>query len=131
MSKFPVLNSFTARPLIFIVDDDPIYHKIFSYNFKKENYNNVMIFSSGSECLKHLDKNPDVIILDYEMKGIDGIETLKRIKEYNPDIKVIMCSSQEDMEVAITSIKLGAVNYVRKNEFAYNKLRFLMKKLLN
>jgi len=90
-----------------------------------------MIFSSGSKCLKHLDKNPDVIILDYEMKGIDGIETLKRIKEYNPDIKVIMCSSQEDMEVAITSIKLGAVNYVRKNEFAYNKLRFLMKKLLN
>lgn len=90
-----------------------------------------MIFTNGNDCINNLDKNPDIVILDYEMKGIDGIETLKRIKEYNSHIKVIMCSNQEDINIAIRSVKLGAVNYVRKNELAYNKIKIIMKKLLN
>jgi len=65
------------------------------------------------------------------MKGINGIETLKKIKEYNPTIKVIMCSGHDDLEVAVKSIKLGAINYIRKNEFTYNKIKFMMQKLLN
>ncbi|MBT3302120.1 MAG: response regulator [Bacteroidetes bacterium] len=119
------------RPLIFIVDDDPMYHKMISHNLKAENFDNVMTFESGEECIKNLDKKPEVIILDYEMKGINGIQTLKSIKEYNKDIKVILCSSQEDMNIVFDSLKFGAFNYVRKNEFAYNKIKFLMKNILN
>ncbi len=119
------------RPLIFIVDDDPTYHKLISHNLRAENFDNVMVFDSGEDCINNLDKKPDVIILDYEMKGINGIQTLKKIKEYNKDIKVILCSSQEEMDVVFDSLKFGASNYVRKNEFAYNKIKFLMKNILN
>ncbi|MBL6963834.1 MAG: response regulator [Bacteroidetes bacterium] len=119
------------RPLIFIVDDDPMYHKLISHNLRAENFDNVMVFDSGEDCINNLDKKPDVIILDYEMKGINGIQTLKKIKEYNKDIKVILCSSQEEMDVVFDSLKFGASNYVRKNEFAYNKIKFLMKNILN
>jgi DNA-binding NtrC family response regulator len=119
------------RPLIFIVDDDPMYHRMISHNLQAEDFDNVMVFESGEECVKNLDKKPEVIILDYEMKGINGIQTLKKIKEYNKDIKVILCSSQEDMEIVFDSLKFGASNYVRKNEFAYNKIKFLMKNILN
>jgi len=125
------LSETTYKPLIFIVDDDPLYHEVYSYNLKKENYENIMYFKSGEDCIANLDKKPDVIILDYEMKGMNGIQTLKKIKEYNNDIKVIICSGHEDFDVAIKSIKLGAVNFIRKNEFTYNKIKFMMKKILN
>lgn len=125
------MESNIHKPLIFIVDDDPLYHEVYSYNLKRENYQNIMYFKSGEECLEKLELNPDIIILDYEMKGINGLQTLQKIKEYNPDIKVIMCSGQDDLEIAVNSVKFGAINYIRKNEFTYNKIKFMMNKLLN
>lgn len=119
------------QPLIFIVDDDPMYNKLIWHNLKNQQFENILLFTSGEECLDNLDKNPDVIILDFEMKGLNGLQTLKKIKEYNKDIRVILCTSQENIEVAVKSIKFGADDYIRKNEFAYNKIKFVMKNLLN
>jgi len=125
-------NTTTKKnPLIFVVDDDPIYHKLLEYNLNSENYNNIEIYKSGEECITNIQKMPDLIILDYEMEGMNGLQTLQQIKKFNKDIKVIVFSGQENKEIADNTLKFGASNYVKKNEFAYNKIKFIIKKILN
>ena len=71
---------------------------------------------------------PDVIILDYYLDGIDknamnGIETLDKIKIYNPDIPVVMLSSQDKIDVAIECMHHRAFDYVVKSETAFMRLQ--------
>ena len=73
-------------------------------------------------------QNPDIIILDYHLNGIqknaiNGIETLDRIKKINPDIPVIMLSSQDQIEVAVNCMKHLAYDYIVKSETAFIRLQ--------
>lgn len=100
--------------LIFIVDDEPAISKLLSYwvkekwGYRLENYHN------GEDAVKKLSNNPDLILLDIMLPGIDGIQTLKLIKQYNENIPVIMLSAQGRIEVALESLKLGAFDYFPK-----------------
>jgi CheY-like chemotaxis protein len=114
-------------PLIFVVDDDPIYHKILKFNLSANEYNNVETFNSGEDCLENIDKIPDMVILDYNMNGMNGLETLKEIKKKYKDIKVIFFTANEDSNLAQESLKVGAQEFVQKNEFAYNKIKLILK----
>jgi DNA-binding NarL/FixJ family response regulator len=63
-------------------------------------------YPTGELCIANLSNNPDVVILDYQLDGIvvnamNGLETLDKVKEFNPEIPVIMLSSQDKIEVAI------------------------------
>ena len=85
-------------------------------------------FSTGELCLESLSHNPDVIILDYHLDGIDknatnGIDTLDKIKIFNPDIPVVMLSSQDKIEVAVNCIHHRAFDYVVKSETAFMHLQ--------
>ena len=85
-------------------------------------------YPTGELCLANLSHNPDVVILDYHLDGIDktainGIETLDKIKTFNPDITVIMLSSQDKIEVAIECMHHQAFDYVVKSETAFVRLR--------
>ena len=75
-----------------------------------------------------LSGNPDVIILDYRLDGIelnamDGIETLDKIKAWNPDIPVVMLSSQDKIDVAVNCMHHKAFDYVVKSETAFVRLQ--------
>jgi DNA-binding NarL/FixJ family response regulator len=75
-----------------------------------------------------LNQSPDVIILDYYLDGIErdamnGIETLDKIKAYNPDIPVIILSSQDKIDVAIDCMHHRAYDYVVKSETAFIRLQ--------
>ena len=70
---------------------------------------------SGEEALDWLKTNPiDVVILDVRMPGMDGIETLKAIKNRHPLIEVIMLTGHASMEVAIEGMERGAFDYLMK-----------------
>ena len=76
----------------------------------------------------NLSHSPDVIILDYLLDGIDknamnGIETLDKIKAYNPDIPVVILSAQDKIEVAINCMHHRAFDYVVKSETAFIRLQ--------
>jgi DNA-binding NarL/FixJ family response regulator len=78
--------------------------------------------------MNNLSHYPDVIILDYHLDGIvknamNGLETLRKIKDFNPDIPVIMLSSQDSIEVAINCMHNRAFDYVVKSETAFFRLR--------
>jgi DNA-binding NarL/FixJ family response regulator len=78
--------------------------------------------------VENLASKPDVVILDYMLNGIvenamNGMDTLDRIKEYDPNIPVVMLSSQDKIEVAINCMHHKAFDYVVKSETAFMRLQ--------
>ncbi len=125
---------------IFLVDDDALFLKSLELEFLEHNDYIVETYPTGELCVKNLENKPDVIILDYHLDGIDknamnGVQTLDKIKKYNPDIPVIMLSSQDKIEVAINCMHHKAFDYVVKSETAFMRLQkiivsiFLYKKM--
>jgi DNA-binding NarL/FixJ family response regulator len=113
---------------LFLVDDDPLFLRILELQFAEHPNYSVETFSTGELCIENLTKIPDVIILDYHLNGINknamnGIDTLKYIKNYNLDIAVIMLSSQDKIEVAINCMHYGALDYVVKTETSFIQLQ--------
>ena len=86
----------------------------------------ITTFYDGESCLKNINEQTDVVILDYNLNGKNGNEILKEIKELNPRIEVIMLSSNENVETAVEAFRLGAKNYVVKNPNSWRKLNLLI-----
>jgi DNA-binding NtrC family response regulator len=113
---------------IFLVDDDALYLKALEIEFLENGDFEIEAFATGELCLAHLSHNPDVIILDYQLDGVErdamnGIQTLDQIKEFNPDIPVIMLSAQDKIDVAINCMHHKAYDYVVKSETAFLRLQ--------
>ena len=113
---------------LFMVDDDAVFLKLLEIEFLENGYLDMETYSSGKLCLANLTNNPDVIILDYHLDGIDrdamnGLETLDHIKAFNSDIPVVMLSSQDRIDVAINCMHHKAFDYVVKSETAFLRLK--------
>lgn len=113
---------------LFLVDDDAVFLKALEIEFLHHTDFTVETFASGELCVDSLSYKPDVIILDYHLDGIDknamnGIETLDKIKAFNPDIPVVMLSSQDKIDVAISCMHHRAFDYVMKSETAFLRLQ--------
>ncbi len=113
---------------IFLVDDDAVFLKNLEIEFLEQPDLEVKAFITGELCIKNLSKNPDIIILDYHLNGIDeaainGIDTLDKIKLYNEDIAVVMLSSQDSIDVAVNCMHHKAFDYVIKSETAFLRLK--------
>ncbi len=113
---------------LFLVDDDALFLKSMEIEFMEHADFTIETFATGELCLEHLSDNPDVIILDYHLDGIDatamnGLETLDKIKAYNNDIPVVMLSSQDKIEVAINCMHHKAFDYVVKSETSFLRLQ--------
>ena len=113
---------------LFLVDDDALFLKSLEIEFHHHTDFTVETFATGELCVENLSHNPDVIILDYHLNGIDknamnGIETLDKIKALNPDIPVVMLSSQDKIDVAISCMHHRAFDYVVKSETAFIRLQ--------
>lgn len=130
----------TEKRKIFLVDDDALFLKSLEMEFLEHNDYIVETYSTGELCIKNLFNKPDVIVLDYHLDGIDksamnGLQTLDKIKIFNPDIPVVMLSSQDKIDVAINCMHHKAFDYVVKSETAFMRLQkiiisiFLYKKM--
>jgi DNA-binding NarL/FixJ family response regulator len=113
---------------LFLVDDDALFLKSLEIEFHHHTEFTVETFATGELCVENLSHNPDVIILDYHLNGVDknamnGIETLDKIKALKPDIPVVMLSSQDKIDVAISCMHHRAFDYVVKSETAFLRLQ--------
>ena len=113
---------------IFLVDDDAVFLKSLEIEFLQHGDFNIETYATGELCIEKLSHNPDVIILDYLLDGVDknamnGIETLDKIKAFNPDIPVVMLSAQDKIDVAIDCMHHLAFDYVVKSETAFIRLK--------
>jgi len=100
---------------ILVVDDEPGVRSSLKGVLEDEGFR-VITASSGEEGLKQIEKNkPDFVLLDILMpSGIDGIETLRRIKGSGSDAAVIMISGHGTIDMAVTAMELGALDFVEK-----------------
>ncbi|MDD2565204.1 MAG: response regulator [Salinivirgaceae bacterium] len=113
---------------LFLVDDDALFLKSLEIEFLQHADFIIETYPTGETCLANLSHNPDVIILDYLLDGIDksamnGIETLDKIKNIDPDIPVVVLSSQDKIDVAIDCMHHRAFDYVVKSETAFVRLQ--------
>lgn len=131
---------------IFLVDDDELYLLRLKDHLQEKLYFKARIytFTSGEECLKNLNLNPDIVVLDYYFnpsndedmynenapKMMNGLELIKKIKEQRPNIHLIMLSMETDVEVANTAIKEGAKDYIIKYEYAPIQLQYLINNIV-
>ncbi|MGP8215208.1 MAG: response regulator [Bacteroidia bacterium] len=113
---------------LFLVDDDALFLKSLEIDFLQRADFIIETFATGELCIASLSNNPDIIILDYHLDGIDktamnGLATLDKIKAFNPDIPVVMLSSQDKIDVAVNCMHHKAFDYVIKSETAFTRLR--------
>jgi len=114
--------------LIFLVDDDVLFLKSLEIEFTQNTESDIQTYVTGEQYLESIAKNPDIIILDYYLNSVDknainGLETLDRIKSINPEIPVIMLSSQDKIDVAVNCMKHQAFDYIVKSETAFLRLQ--------
>ena len=113
---------------LFLVDDDTVFLNSLKIQFLNEADFDIETYNTGELCLENLDKNPDVIILDYHLDGItknamNGLKTLDTIKKTKPEIPIIILSSQDKIEVAVECMHHKAIDYVVKSETAFFRLQ--------
>lgn len=99
---------------ILVVDDEEEFVEMLSLRLTEAGHR-VKPAYSGEECLKKLDEyEPDVVILDIKMPGIDGIDTLKQIKSKHPIVEVILLTGHGAVDTAVVGLKSGAFDYLLK-----------------
>lgn len=113
--------------LIFFVDDDKMMLNLMEYTFKCREGFEVRSFYSGEECLDHLNLHPSMIILDYylgegESAIMSGFDTLKKIREQNGAIPVVILSREKDKSLIRKFLQFGAMQYVIKDDYFINTL---------
>ena len=113
---------------LFLVDDDAVYLKLMEIEFRQHADFDIETYPTGELCIQNLSHNPDVIILDYYLDGVNkdamnGLETLDKIKAVDSNIPVVMLSSQDKIDIAISCMHHGAFDYVVKSETAFVRLQ--------
>jgi DNA-binding NtrC family response regulator len=116
---------------IFIIEDNEMHSMMMDYMLSKDNSLNIFRFKTGEECIKKLNLNPDIIILDYELPGINGMETYAQIKRINPKIPVVVISENRNMNLADQFKKEGVYEYIFKEPNSFYKLNAVVDSLLS
>src|SRR5579871_303756 len=107
---------------VFIVEDDTWYGSMLQHYLSLNPEYEIKRFESPNDFFAQLHQNPDVVTLDYSLPDYDGAEVLKKIKETNPDVRVIIISGQEDVATAINLLKNGAFDYIVKDDETKDRL---------
>ncbi len=109
---------------VFLIEDDEVYSEFISKSLKQKNLI-VKPFYSAEECLGTMNGDyPKVIIIDYKLPGMNGIEFYQKIKSdvNEDDTKVIILSSIEDGNLVLEFIQKGIRDYVIKDDFVIDSL---------
>ncbi len=114
---------------VFLVDDDPFCRQLYEYHLKKIGIKDLYVFENGQDCLNSLVLEPDLILLDHYMKPDSGLNVLIDIKEYNPDIFVVIISGQEEVLLPVIAMESGAFDYIVKSDITEVRLLEVIDKI--
>jgi two-component system OmpR family response regulator len=116
---------------IFIVEDNFAFSFLLEAALKEYANFKITVIPSGEKCIEQLSANPDVVLLDYNLEGMNGFETFKAIHAKQPNTPVIILSEQIDTQIAANFLKAGVYDYIAKNNKEYiNKLKLSILKAL-
>lgn len=112
--------------LVFFVDDDKMILNLLEYTFKSRSGIQVKTFFSGEECLENMHLKPDLVVIDHvfpEEKGqLSGLEIIKKMREVDKDVSIIVLSSQQDKDLIPEFLKVGAKQYISKDDYFIDAL---------
>jgi len=111
--------------LIYVVEDNKLFNKIVVDFLQKQGFKRIKFFYNGQDCLNAVKsgEHPDVVIQDYHLDDSTGIAVLQAVKKRSKRSEFIFFTANEDMEVAVNSIKYGAFDYIIKdNDLALKKV---------
>lgn len=112
-----------ARVKVFIVDDDPTFIKLLEYELDKAKLQPYETYTSGEACLENLNHNPKLVLLDFTLGGLNGLDVLRVIKERNPKTEVVMLTGIDDEAVKQKCLDEGASDYINKNPNGIDYMR--------
>ncbi len=107
---------------IYVIEDDPTYVKFLLYLLNLNPDHMVKVFQSGRDFLECMHEKPDIITLDYSLPDIAGEDLMRKIKDFDPSIPVLVISAQEKVGTAVKLLKLGAYDYITKDEETKERL---------
>ncbi len=119
--------SINKNLLIYIVEDNEVYNRKVVELLKKQGFKKVKSFLNGKDCVSAVKKgeSPDIVIQDYFLEDLNGLDVLKSVKKLNKNSEFVFLTGNENMEVAVNSIKYGAFDYIIKDD------DLALKKMLN
>lgn len=114
---------------ILIADDEKNMRWVLSKNLHEEGFTTIEAENGEMAFNLFVDKEPDLVILDYKMPLVDGLEVLRRIRTINNEVPVIMITAHGSTDAAVEAMKLGAADYVSK-PFELDELKLTIRKVL-
>jgi polysaccharide export outer membrane protein len=115
---------------IFVVDDNPIVRRTYQQYLTRLGCDKVRMYENGQNVIDALKDLPDLVLVDYFMEPMNGLEVMKKIKRMLPGAFVVMISGQTDLQVAINAMKYGAFDYIIKGESEGEQIAALIHKML-
>lgn len=117
---------------IFIVDDSEMFASLLKDKLSSNPSYVISVFDTGEDCIENLFMEPDLVILDFHLNDVykdaaNGLEILEEIKEHDEKVNVIMLSSQEKYSIAAQTISKGAVQYVVKDDKAFENIKLILR----
>jgi two-component system nitrogen regulation response regulator NtrX len=103
-----------SKALVMIVDDEEGIRETLSGIFEDEGYEAVTAPSGEEAVPLAKETNPDIVVLDVWLPGMDGLETMKALREFNPDLPVIIISGHANIELAVKATRIGAYDILEK-----------------
>ena len=116
---------------ILVVDDELAVCNMLKKFLTKEGYEATVALSGEEAIEKVRQENPHIVLLDIKMPGIDGVETLKRIREIDKKVGIVMITVVKDDEIGRKCMELGAYDYITKPLSLDYLEKVLMMKLLD
>jgi len=102
------------KPTILLVDDEEAIIKSLSGSLEDEGYS-LLTAQDGTAAMEIVKTQPvDIVFLDIWLPSMDGLETLKAIKEYDPSLEIIMMTGHGTVNTAVQAVKLGALDFLEK-----------------
>jgi DNA-binding response OmpR family regulator len=112
--------------LVFFVDDDKMILNLLEYTFKSRAGIQVKTFFSGEECLENMHLKPDLVVLDHlfpeDTGQLSGLDVIKKMREADKKVSIIVLSSQQDEELIPEFLKVGAKQYISKDDYFIDAL---------
>lgn len=120
---------------MFVIDDDPVQTEMISDYLKERYIFELRTYETGEAAMNDIQTlKPEIVVLDYHLSSStanskNGIEVLQEIKKVSPTTKVIMFSAQDNINIALESMRNGAYDYIIKGETSFNKLETTVNRL--
>ncbi len=112
-----------------IIEDDRVFNRMIEHILKQNITSDVGTHPDGKSFLSKLSYSTDVVTLDLGLPDISGTELMRHIKEFNPEIEIIIISGQDNIPLAVQLLKEGAYDYITKDENISERLIHTVNKI--